>query len=75
MKMAAPLLSLFLWIYSMISVMAFCLYYLACAEALNYNMQLKALFYYTASGIFVVLQLFAVVYTSAHIHIINKADI
>jgi len=75
MQMAAPLLSLFMWIYSFINVMAFVLYYFACSLDLYQNKQIKKLLYFTASGIFISLQLLAVIYTSAHIHIVNKADV
>ena len=75
MKMAAQLLSLFMWIYAMLSVIAFVFYYLIFAVPLFYNKQVKKLLYFTASGILITLQLFAVIYASLHIHIVKKADI
>ena len=73
--MAAPLLSMFMWIFCMIFTMAFVLYYLACADDLFKIKQLKMLLYFTSSGIMLTLQLLAVIYASAHIHIVNKADL
>lgn len=73
--MAAPLLSTFMWIFCFFLLISFTLYYVFLADTLFKHKKVKKILYFTIGGILIFLQLLAVIYASAHLNIVNKADL